>query len=255
MTVGNAKRDAVAHETVKADLKNELRNSVADVNKSVELAPDVDNALQRAQNGDHLTPKDIGLIESGTASAPDGANAAYLARTLRVAQLAHNTGIRDEGLSARSAQEALSWTLDMAFLFTLEAILTAAIKGQLPKGDDDDDSWLKFLAKQTGLGVMGTLPFIRDGASSLQGFSGGGAYGSAIDETGRGIISLGKVAASPFFETELKRSDAKAIIGATGLATGLPATQFNRVVDAWGRSNDGEDVSLWEYVMGRMVKH
>lgn len=90
--LGNAKRDAVAHETVKADLKNELRNSVAGVKKSVELAPDVNNALQRAQNGDHLTPKDIALIESGTASAPDGANAAYLARTLRVAQLAQNQG-------------------------------------------------------------------------------------------------------------------------------------------------------------------
>lgn len=90
--LGNAKRDAAAHETVKADLKNELRNAVAGVKKSVELAPDVNNALQRAQNGDHLTPKDIALIESGTTSAPDGANAAYLARTLRVAQLAQDQG-------------------------------------------------------------------------------------------------------------------------------------------------------------------
>ncbi|MGY2983389.1 hypothetical protein [Bradyrhizobium sp. USDA 4508] len=91
-SLGNPKRDAAAHETVRSDLRNELRNATAGVRKSTQLAPEVDNALRRAQSGEHLTPKDIALIESGTASAPDGANAAYLARTLRVAQLAQDQG-------------------------------------------------------------------------------------------------------------------------------------------------------------------
>jgi hypothetical protein len=161
---------------------------------------------------------------------------------------------REEGVSLRSAQEALSLTMDMVFLFTLEAVLTAAIRGQLPGGDDDDESWLKFLLKQTGLGIMGTMPFIRDAASAIQGYDGGGAYGSAISDAMKGVYSLGKVVASPFFETELKKSDVKAIVNGAGLATGLPATQVNRAVDAFARQSAGEDVSPAEYLLGKFKK-
>lgn len=153
--------------------------------------------------------------------------------------------IQDEGVSLRSAQEALSWTIDMAFLFTLETVLTAMIKGQLPKGDDDDDTWLKFLSKQTALGVMGTVPFVRDAASALEGFNGGGAYGAIADEFTKPI----KLA----FKGNVDRAFVKSVISASGLATGLPATQINRVVDAQWRRSEGEDVSLWEHAVGRMA--
>jgi hypothetical protein len=76
-TIGGAKNDYVAHETVKTDLKNELRDA-ANVRRDIPLGPDADNALQRAQNGEHLTPRDISLIDRSTAAAPDGANAAFL---------------------------------------------------------------------------------------------------------------------------------------------------------------------------------
>lgn len=149
-----------------------------------------------------------------------------------------------EGVSTRSAQEALSWTLDMAFLFTLEAVLTAAIKGRLPGGDDDDDDdWMTFLARETGFSIMGTVPFVRDAASSLQGFNGGGAYGAVMDEF-----------AKPFKQASQGEVDAalvKSVISATGLATGLPATQINRAVDAAWRQAEGKDVSPVEFLLGR----
>lgn len=91
-TIGGAKNDYVAHETVKSDLKNELRDAARNVRRDIPLGPDADNALQRAQNGEHLTPKDIELIDRSTTTAPDGDNAAFLARTLRVAQLAQERG-------------------------------------------------------------------------------------------------------------------------------------------------------------------
>jgi hypothetical protein len=91
-TIGGAKNDYVAHETVKSDLTNELRDAARNVRRDIPLGPDADNALQRAQNGEHLTPRDIELIDRSVNGAPDGDNAAFLARTLRIAQLAQERG-------------------------------------------------------------------------------------------------------------------------------------------------------------------
>lgn len=160
--------------------------------------------------------------------------------------------IERDGISAASAKEVASWTLDMAFLFMLEAVVMAAIRGQLPGGDDDDeDGWATFLAKQTGLGVMSTIPFVRDGSAVLQGYDGGGAYGGIVGDAMKGVTGLWNVLGSPFSDDEVKPKDIKGIINATGLATGLPATQINRGVDALMRSSQGEDVSPLEYILGR----
>jgi hypothetical protein len=106
--LGNAKRDYTAHETVKTDLKNELRDAAASVRKSKTLSPEADNALQRAQEDKPLTPRDVEIIEHETAGTPDGANAAYLARTLHVAQLAQAKGSYSKNMWAGG----ISGTLD-----------------------------------------------------------------------------------------------------------------------------------------------
>lgn len=155
--------------------------------------------------------------------------------------------IKQEGVSMASAQEALSWTLDMAFLFTLEALVGAAIKGKLPNDDDDeDDTWTKFLAKETALSVMGTVPFIRDVASPLQGFDGGGAYGAITKEVATPVTQA--------LQGEVDKAFVKSVINATGLATGLPATQINRAVDGLWRRSEGEDVAPLEYLLGKSKK-
>jgi hypothetical protein len=161
--------------------------------------------------------------------------------------------IRQEGVSTKSASEVLSWTLDMAFLFSLEAVLMAAIRGRLPDDDDgeDDDGWTTFLAKETGLAVMGTIPFVRDAASVYQGFDGGGAYGGIVGDAAKGGRGLFNIAKAPFSDDDVKASDIKGIINATGLATGLPAAQINRAVDAAWRDAEGKDVSPLEYLLGR----
>lgn len=157
--------------------------------------------------------------------------------------------IRQEGLSVRSVQEAASMTLDMAFLFTLEAVVMAALRGRLPDEEDDEDGdgtgdeWAAFLAKETAFSVLGTIPFVRDVVSVGGGFEGGGAYGGITAEL-----------AKPFTEVsqgEIDKGMVKSVISATGLFLGLPSSQINRAVDAGWRQAEGEDVAPIEYLLGK----
>lgn len=173
-------------------------------------------------------------------------NVAY-ERTGRARQV-----IEREGLSLRSAQEAVSWTIDVAFLFTLEAVLYAAIKGRLPDEEDDEDDdgmtdeWAAYLAKETALSFMSTIPFVRDIGSVLTGFGGGGAYGAITEELAKPLIQAG--------QGEVDAALVKSVISATGLFTGLPSGQINRAVDAGWRQAEGDDVSPAEYLLGRIGK-
>lgn len=158
--------------------------------------------------------------------------------------------MRQEGLSVRSVQEAASLTLDMAFLFTVEAIIMAAIKGGLPGEEDDEegngtgDEWAAFLAKETAFSVLGTIPFVRDVASAGKGFEGGGAYGGITSELVKPFVEMG--------QGEVDKGVVKSVVNATGLFLGLPAAQMNRAIDAaWRELLEGEDVAPVEYLLGK----
>lgn len=143
--------------------------------------------------------------------------------------------------------EVLSWTADMAMLFVIEAILYNGIKGTLPDlwGDDNDDSegWLEFLAKETAFSIASTLPFIRDGSGAIQGFGGGGAYGSIMETFARpfGQIKQG----------EIDPALVKSMVNVGGIFFHIPSAQANRVIDAGWRQLEGDDVAPIEYLMGR----
>lgn len=124
--LGKATRDQVAQETVKSDLKNELGDAAAAVRKAKpNLSPDADNALQRAQSDRPLSAADIKLIDRETAGTPDGANAAFLARTMRMAQLNQERG----SYSAKGWAGGLSGSMDSNLRFLLNP--TRAIGGAL----------------------------------------------------------------------------------------------------------------------------
>lgn len=98
-------------------------------------------------------------------------------------------------------------------------------------------------AKETALSAISGLPWVKDIAGPLQGYSGGGAYGSITEAPGR-------------FAKQVVQGDADwALLNATDdlieLATGLPTTQtmrfFNGIMDV----SDGEDVAPIEFLMGR----
>ena len=120
----------------------------------------------------------------------------------------------------------------------------AALKGKLPDDEEDDDpGWAKFLAKETAMSVLGTIPFVRDVASVGSGFEGGGAYGGITAEVAKPFQEIG--------QGELDKGFVKSVISGTGLFTGLPATAINRAVDAGWRAAEGEDVSPLEYLLGK----
>ena len=180
------------------------------------------------------------------------ANVAY-ERTGRASRV-----IREEGVSVRSAAEILNYTFDMATLFVVEAILYAAIMGRLPDEEEMEDdgvatAWTRFLARESAAGVAATQPFVRDIASVLQGFDPGGAYGGM---TGEISSALGTMADIPAIvldeERELRGADIRQLVRGVGLATGLPTTAANRVIDGFWRSvREGDEVAPIEYLMGR----
>ncbi|WP_276120381.1 hypothetical protein [Pararhizobium qamdonense] len=143
-------------------------------------------------------------------------------------------------------RQVLSWTTDMVMLFTVEAVLAGLVRGQLPWGDDDDDDkdgWAEYLAKQTALSITATLPFIRDLASGVQGFSGGGAYGSIMDTMARPIYQAS--------QGDVDKAFVRSVVDAGGLFLHAPSTQINRFIDAAWRQSEGDDVSPIEYIMGK----
>ncbi len=213
-----------------------------------------DRSVARAQASGHFS--DRTAIERGTLNQSTRQNdivrlftalASYMFAKFNVAYERTQVARRNiTGMNPRSAGEALLWSADMAMLFTLEAVLFAALTGALPgMGDDeeDDDGWTEFLAKQTALSVAGTLPFVRDGASFAQGFSGGGAYGGMVETM-----------VKPFMQAsqgEIDRAFVKSVVDVSGMFLNLPSTAVNRGIDAAWRAAEGEEVAPSEFLIGR----
>lgn len=151
--------------------------------------------------------------------------------------------VADPGKSSIAA--VLNGTIDMLLLFTVEAVLYHMIKGTLPGDDEDEDeqSWLAFLASQTALSAMGTLPFIRDMVSVIQGFDGGGAYGGVIETVGKPLVQIG--------QGEVDKQLMRSINDLVGLAVpGYPSTAIWRLADAEMERQSSGNFSPLDYIMG-----
>lgn len=216
-----------------------------------------DGLVKRAQASGLFS--DRSAIERGSVSRSNRQNdvvrlfttlASYQFAKFNIAyekSVAAGRSIRDKGVSVEAAKDATIYAVDMVLLFIVDALVIAAIKGKLPDEDDEKNkSWTKFLAKETGMAVMGTVPLIRDIAGPLQGFDGGGAYGAVTKDIAAPFLQLA--------QGEFDKPMIKSIINAVGLSTGLPALQVNRFVDAAWRANEGEDVPVLDYILGKRGK-
>lgn len=127
----------------------------------------------------------------------------------------------------RSPLDAMLWAADMAILFALEAALAGVVRGSLP---DDDEPFWQWMLKETGLSVMGTVPFVRDAASGLQGFSSGGSAASIIDlAMVRPMLEAASLASE---DGEFDRKTITTAIDAFGIWFNLPSAQVNRMIKA-----------------------
>lgn len=143
-----------------------------------------------------------------------------------------------QAIREKDAQATLVTLERFVYLNIIPAILAGAIKGALPKGDDDDrdkdkigDTWPEYIAIQTLLSVTSGVPLARDAAA---GFFSDFGYGGA-SPIGGGIDALIKA-------TNSSKSEALAtnMTTAVGMLTGLPSSQINRATRTFYKLDEGE---------------
>lgn len=143
-----------------------------------------------------------------------------------------------QALKDKDAQGTLVALERFVYLNIIPAILAGAIKGALPKGDDDDrkkdkmgDTWPEYIAIQTLLSVSNGVPLARDAA---QGFFSDFGYGG-VSPLGGGIDALIKATNSSKTEALVTN-----MTTATGMLLGLPSSQINRATRTFFRLDEGE---------------
>lgn len=154
-----------------------------------------------------------------------------------------------QSVKDRNVQGTLVALERFVYLNIVPAILAGAIKGALPKGDDDErkkdkmgDTWPEYIAIQTLLSVTNGVPLARDAA---QGFFSDFGYGGA-SPIGGGIDALIKA-------TNSTKSEALAtnMTTAVGMLTGLPSSQINRATRTFFKLGEGEmDDDAWSIAKG-----
>jgi hypothetical protein len=90
--LGSATVDAEAQKNTVKDIRTELSGAIKNVRDQIAPSEDVNNVLTRASEGQRLSAKDVDLLDRSLSAAPDGKNAAFLARTLHVAQMNQKRG-------------------------------------------------------------------------------------------------------------------------------------------------------------------
>ncbi len=143
-----------------------------------------------------------------------------------------------QSIKEKDAQGTLVALERFVYLNIVPAILAGAIKGALPKGDDDErkkdkmgDTWPEYIAIQTLLSVTNGVPLARDAA---QGFFSDFGYGGA-SPIGGGIDALIKATHSSKTEALVTN-----MTTATGMLLGLPSSQINRATRTFFKLDEGE---------------
>jgi hypothetical protein len=142
--------------------------------------------------------------------------------------------------ASTSPASAISRAATRAFvLLTLQAVGTGLIRGELPDlepEDEDAEGLLGYLAKETVLSALGTVPFVRDlSTGALKGYgysmSPAGIFGDAFVKS---VAAVDKLTTEGFIEdaeyTALVRQ-LKPLILLGGTLTGIPSVQINRSLD------------------------
>lgn len=131
----------------------------------------------------------------------------------------------------------MEYTMNVFLLLVMDALLIAIL---YQKFDDDDDLEEKILkvAQETGLGMLGGIPGVRDIQSAKYG-SGNTAFGTAINDVYHVAEKTG--------ELDFDRKFWRHSIDLLGILTGAPSTFINKTIDV-AMSDDPE---AWEYVLGK----
>lgn len=156
---------------------------------------------------------------------------------------------RTRDTNFRNPVQIMRWASDMVLLFTVEALVMAVIRGEWPDEDDEKaDSVPAFAVKESLKTAFGSMPFIREAVSAIEGFQGGGVVGFTSDRIGRAATQILQL----FDETKEDQVDLpllKSLNNLGGLFFHYPSNQMNRFLDAAWRDSEGEDVAPVEYFL------
>lgn len=145
--------------------------------------------------------------------------------------------------SFRDPNQIAEWMHDMFLLFVFEAIFIGLLRNTIPDEEDEDETVLGFLGKESLNSLLSGMPIVRDGASALNGFQGGGALGGFWQEVGK----LG----TQVSQGELDAPLVKSLNNVGGVMFKYPSGQINRFFDTLWKDLDGEDVDTIDYLLWR----
>lgn len=170
--------------------------------------------------------------------------AGYMIRKMAIARR------RTAETDFKDVAQAVNWAVDMALLFTVEGLMFALVKGNVPDEEDEDQAsgWAKAAGWETFAGALSGLPpYGRPLVSAIQGFGGGSSsidifaeqFGNALTQAKQGDADV---------------TAAKALIAMVGTATKTPGIATNRVIDWLDRAQDGETPPWYELLTGNRDK-
>jgi len=170
--------------------------------------------------------------------------AGYMIRKMAIAR--RRTGETD----FKDIGQAVNWAVDMALLFTVEGLMFALVKGNIPDEDEDEPvaAWTGTAAWETFASVgAGLPPFGRPIVSGIQGFGGGTSSVDIFAEQFGNAVVQAK-------QGEADVTALKSVVALVGTATKTPGIATNRVIDWLDRAGEGETPPWWELFTGNRDK-
>ena len=143
--------------------------------------------------------------------------------------------------SFKNPMSVAGWLSDMMLLAVIPALGPAIILSLLrgEGGDDDEEAWLKKLAKWQAAYLMGTLPGAREASGWWEGFGYSGVpAGRIVSDTQKLSDQVMKV-----WNDEADATDEQPVLAAVrflGSFLGIPTVQAIRTYKGWKAWDDGE---------------
>ncbi|MFT4197502.1 MAG: hypothetical protein QM601_06260 [Pseudoxanthomonas sp.] len=146
----------------------------------------------------------------------------------------------------RSVRSAGRMATQLALLLVVEDMLGRLLRGQLPKDEENDgsvvDDWIKAAGSAALSNLFGAVPGLSQGVSEMRGYADRSVVADAWHSAAEAMTQAQQGKAD--------KGALKASVKLAGFLTGLPSAQVNKTIDAVAASQDGREVSPYEYLEG-----
>jgi hypothetical protein len=142
-----------------------------------------------------------------------------------LASLEGTRGVRSAETPVEVTQAIVKASTKLMLLYAFEAVAIAMAYSAMTDDEEPEDVRALMMAEM-GSAVFGGFPVVRDVYSTFSGFGGGGIYGNLTETPQRVARQIQQGEADAAFWS--------ATMGGIGLATGLPTTFLNRLMQGVG---------------------